>query len=336
MNFFRSPIVRGSALLILVLLIGVFGFYWIEENYSLFDSLYMTVITLSTVGYSEVGNLSEEGKVFTVLFILIGFITVAIALRFIVEYLISDWSLQALKQKKNMNMIKELNQHTIVCGFGRTGRQAVARLKRHRQPYVVIEQDEKLIESWKANVLFQRGSALTEACLHSSGIKKAKHLISALPDDTKNLFVVLTARKLNPALTIVSRVCEEVNQSKLKWAGADHIIMPDKIGGDYMAALLTVPDLIYFLGALNWWEKEAQPNIEEVSLNKIPSKFQQKSLAELALRKVTGCNVIGYRNEKGNLLVNPDSELILSAKGKLIILGSSTAIKKLNQMFQLD
>lgn len=336
MNFFRSPIVRGSALLILVLLIGVFGFYWIEENYSLFDSLYMTVITLSTVGYSEVGNLSEEGKVFTVLFILIGFITVAIALRFIVEYLISDLSLQALKQKKNMNMIKELNQHTIVCGFGRTGRQAVARLKRHRQPYVVIEQDEKLIESWKANVLFQRGSALTEACLHSSGIKKAKHLISALPDDAKNLFVVLTARKLNPALTIVSRVCEEVNQSKLKWAGADHIIMPDKIGGDYMAALLTVPDLIYFLGALNWWEKEAQPNIEEVSLNKIPSKFQQKSLAELALRKVTGCNVIGYRNEKGNLLVNPDSELILSAKGKLIILGSSTAIKKLNQMFQLD
>ncbi len=100
MHFFRSPIVRGSALLILVLLIGVFGFYWIEENYSLFDSLYMTVITLSTVGYSEVGNLSEEGKVFTVLFILIGFITVAIALRFIVEYLISDWSLQALKQKK--------------------------------------------------------------------------------------------------------------------------------------------------------------------------------------------------------------------------------------------
>ena len=336
MNFFRSPIVRGSALLILVLLIGVFGFYWIEENYSLFDSLYMTVITLSTVGYSEVGNLSEEGKVFTVLFILIGFITVAIALRFIVEYLISDWSLQALKQKKNMNMIKELNQHTIVSGFGRTGRQAVARLKRHRQPYVVIEQDEKLIESWKANVLFQQGSALTEACLHSSGIKKAKHLISALPDDAKNLFVVLTARKLNPALTIVSRVCEEVNQSKLKLAGADHIIMPDKIGGDYMAALLTVPDLIYFLGALNWWEKEAQPNIEEVSLNKIPSKFQQKSLAELALRKVTGCNVIGYRNEKGNLLVNPDSELILSAKGKLIILGSSTAIKKLNQMFQLD
>ena len=193
MHFFRSPIVRGSALLILVLLIGVFGFYWIEENYSLFDSLYMTVITLSTVGYCEVGNLSEEGKVFTVLFILIGFITVAIALRFIVEYLISDWSLQALKQKKNMNMIKELNQHTIVCGFGRTGRQAVARLKRHRQPYVVIEQDEKLIESWKANVLFQRGSALTEACLHSSGIKKAKHLISALPDDAKNLFVVLTA-----------------------------------------------------------------------------------------------------------------------------------------------
>lgn len=336
MFFFRSPIVRGSVLLILVLLIGVFGFYWIEENYSLFDSLYMTVITLSTVGYSEVGNLSREGKVFTVLFILIGFITVAIALRFIVEYLISDWNIKALKQKKKFSMIKKLNQHTIVCGYGRNGRQAVARLKRHSQPCIIIEQDEKLIEASAPKILFQQGNALSEACLLSAGIKKAKHLISALPEDAKNLFVVLTARKLNPSLTIVSRVCEEVNQSKLKWAGADHIIMPDKIGGDYMAALLTVPNLIYFLEALNWWEGDIQPNIEEVSLDKIPQKFHHKSLAELELRKYTGCNVIGYRDEQGDLLINPDSNLRLSARGKLIILGSTPSIKKLNQMFQLD
>lgn len=116
MIFFWSPLVRDSALLIFVLLIGVIGFYWVEDYYSLFDSLYMTVITLSTVGYSEVGNLSAEGKIFTVFFILFGFIVVAVALRFIVEYLINDLNFETLKQKKNFKMIKKLTAHTIVCG----------------------------------------------------------------------------------------------------------------------------------------------------------------------------------------------------------------------------
>ena len=335
MIFFRSPIVRGSALLIFVLLIGVIGFYWVEDYYSLFDSLYMTVITLSTVGYSEVGNLSAEGKIFTVFFILFGFIVVAVALRFIVEYLINDLNFETLKQKKNFKMIKKLTAHTIVCGYGRNGRQAVVRLKQHNQPYIVIDKDEKLITETRNEILFYKGNALSEACLICSGIKKAKHLISALPEDANNLFVVLTARKLNPNLTIVSRVNEELNQSKLKWAGADHIIMPDKIGGDYMAGLLTTPKMINFLGSFSYWKEEEQPLIEEVSLNKIPKEFQHKSLAELELRKYTGCNVIGYSDGIENTILNPEADLLLSEKGKLFILGSKTALKKLNQMFQL-
>lgn len=336
MPFFKSPLTRALSLLLFVLLFGVFGFYWIETNYSLFDALYMTVITLSTVGYGEVGNLSDQGRTFAILFILIGFLIVAIAIRFIVEYLISGWSINALKQKKNTEMINALEGHTIVCGYGRNGRQAVTRLKRHQQAYVVIEQNEQLITDNEKEVLFLKGDALKDDILLAAGIKRAKNLISALPDDADNLFVVLSARQLKPEIDIVSRVSEENNQSKLALAGANHLIMPDKIGGDYMAALLTVPDLIHFLGNLDWWKDEISPNVEEVDLSKVPETYHNKTLAEMDLRKRTGCNVIGYRDENGKQFINPDASLSLSIQGKLIVLGSGESIKKLNQMFQLD
>lgn len=336
MPFFKSPLTRALSLLLFVLLFGVFGFYWIETNYSLFDALYMTVITLSTVGYGEVGNLSDQGRTFAILFILIGFLIVAIAIRFIVEYLISVWSINALKQKKNTEMINALEGHTIVCGYGRNGRQAVTRLKRHQQAYVVIEQNEQLITDNEKEILFLKGDALKDDILLAAGIKRAKNLISALPDDADNLFVVLSARQLKPEIDIVSRVSEENNQSKLALAGANHVIMPDKIGGDYMAALLTVPDLIHFLGNLDWWKDEISPNVEEVDLSKVPETYHNKTLAEMDLRKRTGCNVIGYRDENGKQFINPDASLSLSIQGKLIVLGSGESIKKLNQMFQLD
>lgn len=336
MPFFKSPLTRALSLLLFVLLFGVFGFYWIETNYSLFDALYMTVITLSTVGYGEVGNLSDQGRTFAILFILIGFLIVAIAIRFIVEYLISGWSINALKQKKNTEMINALEGHTIVCGYGRNGRQAVTRLKRHQQAYVVIEQNEQLITDNEKEILFLKGDALKDDILLAAGIKRAKNLISALPDDADNLFVVLSARQLKPEIDIVSRVSEENNQSKLALAGANHVIMPDKIGGDYMAALLTVPDLIHFLGNLDWWKDEISPNVEEVDLSKVPETYHNKTLAEMDLRKRTGCNVIGYRDENGRQFINPDASLSLSTQGKLIVLGSGESIKKLNQMFQLD
>ena len=336
MPFFKSPLTRALSLLLFVLLFGVFGFYWIETNYSLFDALYMTVITLSTVGYGEVGNLSDQGRTFAILFILIGFLIVAIAIRFIVEYLISGWSINALKQKKNTEMINALEGHTIVCGYGRNGRQAVTRLKRHQQAYVVIEQNEQLITDNEKEILFLKGDALKDDILLAAGIKRAKNLISALPDDADNLFVVLSARQLKPEIDIVSRVSEENNQSKLALAGANHVIMPDKIGGDYMAALLTVPDLIHFLGNLDWWKDEISPNVEEVDLSKVPETYHNKTLAEMDLRKRTGCNVIGYRDENGKQFINLDASLSLSTQGKLIVLGSGESIKKLNQMFQLD
>ena len=177
MPFLKSPLTRAIFLLFLVLLFGVTGFFWIESGYTLFDAIYMTVITLSTVGYGEVGALSDQGRIFAIIFILIGFLTVALAMRFIVEYLVSGWSFSVIKQKKNRDMINTLKDHTIVCGFGRNGRQAVVRLKRHQQSYVVIEQHEAVIEENEHEVLFLKGNALTDEVLEAAGIKRAKNLI---------------------------------------------------------------------------------------------------------------------------------------------------------------
>jgi len=243
---------------------------------------------------------------------------------------------ELLETKKNKIMTKNLIGHTLVCGFGRNGRQAVKRLQQHKEQYIVIEQDEKLIKAHEKEILFYKGTALSDEVLLAAGIQRAKNLICSLPDDADNLFVVLSARKLQPDIVIVSRVSEERNQSKLALAGANHVIMPDKIGGDYMAALLTVPDLIHFLGTLDWWQEDTSPNVEELKLSLIPKNYQQKSLAQMGLRKHTGCNIIGYRDGNGKQYINPDANLVLDVEGKLIVLGTQEAIKKLNKMFHLD
>ena len=208
MHFFRSPLTRAFTLLLFVLLFGTLGFYFIETDYSLFDALYLSVITLSTVGYGEVRELSTSGRSFAIFFILLGFMIVAIAFRFIVEHLALGWSVKSWKQKKNRGMINELNEHTIVCGFGRNGRQAVKRLKKHQQPFVVVETNEELIAENEKDLLFYKGSALSDEVLEAVGIKRAKNLICALPDDADNLFVVLSARQLKKDIVIVSRVSE--------------------------------------------------------------------------------------------------------------------------------
>lgn len=332
----KSPLFRSFLLLFITVAIGVLGFYWVEPTYSLFDALYMTVITLSTVGYSEVGELTTRGRTFAIVFIIMGIVVFAISIRLIGEYLLSEWNENKWKQKKNRNKMDKLQEHTIVCGFGRNGRQAVDRLKRHDYPYVVIEQDKQLIAAHENEIFFYEGDVLSDESLKAVHIDRAKYLICALPDDADNLFVVLSARQLNPNLVIVSRVSEEVNQSKLALAGADHVIMPHKIGGDYMAALLTVPNLIHFLGKLDWWGDETSPNVEEIRLRDLPQRYHNNNLSEMPFFKTAACNVIGYRDEKGKQVINPDASLSLSIQGTLIVLGTTDALKKLNSIFKRD
>lgn len=332
-KLFRSRIYLAFFLMWAVLLIGVLGYRFISD-YSWVDALYMTIITVTTVGFSEVRPMGPEGKVFTVLLIVVSVFVFGFAISIITEYILSRNSLQTLKKKKVQNMINNLSDHVVVCGFGRNGMQAVERLKAYRRNFVVIERDKELIEKYDGDILFIEGDANDDDVLMSAGVERAKYLIATLPEDATNLFVVLSARQMNKHMTIISRASLVTSQKKLLLAGADKVIMPDKIGGDHMASLVVMPDLITFMDKLSL-EGEHTTNLEEIEIDDFIGQVDCSSLRDLDLRRKTGCTIIGYIDPNGNYIINPEADLELKPKGKVIVLGRPEQINKLNQMFKL-
>jgi len=332
-QLFRSKIYVALLLVIVVLLFGILGYRFISD-YSWIDALYMTIITVTTVGFSEVRPMGPEGKIFTVLLILTSVFTVGFAISVITEYILSRNSLQILKKKRVKKTIDSLSDHVVVCGFGRNGMQASERLKAYKKPFVIIEREKEVIERYDDEVLFIEGDANDDEVLLSAGIDRAQFLLTALPDDAANLFVVLSARQLNKNLFIISRASLVNSQKKLLLAGADKVIMPDKIGGDHMASLVVMPDLITFMDKLSM-EGEHTTNLEEVAIEDFADQVECNSLRDLDLRRKTGCTIIGYIAPDGEYIINPEADLKLQPKSKVIVLGRPEQIKKLNEMFHI-
>tara|TARA_R110002051_G_scaffold55112_2_gene102908 strand:- start:3876 stop:4883 length:1008 start_codon:yes stop_codon:yes gene_type:complete len=334
MHLFRSKIYLAITLMLIVLLFGVFG-YRIIADYSWVDAFYMTIITVTTVGFSEVRPMGPEGRIFTTILIITSVFIFGFAISVITEYLISRNSLESLKKKKMKNIIESLNQHVVVCGFGRNGMQAAEKLKAYKRPYVVIEKDKEIIERYEDEILFVEGDANDDDVLLEAGIKNAQYLIATLPDDAANLFVVLSARQLKKELFIISRASLVNSQKKLFLAGANKVIMPDKIGGDHMASLVVMPDLITFMDKLST-EGENTTNLEEVAIEDFSNQIECNSLRDLDLRRKTGCTIIGYISPDGNYIINPEADMMLQPKSKVIVLGRPEQIKKLNEMFNIE
>ncbi|MCM4173165.1 potassium channel protein [Arenibacter sp. TNZ] len=333
-RLFRSRMYLAMALLVMVLLFGVLGYRFLSD-YTWIDAFYMTIITVTTVGFSEVRPLDAEAKIFTVILIITSVFIFAFAISVITEYVLSRNSLQLLKKKKVKNKISSISNHVIICGFGRNGNQAAERLKAYNKPFVVIERNKEVIEKFEEEILFIEGDANEDETLVEAGIDRAQYLITAMPDDAANLFVVLSARQLNKNLFIISRASQLTSQKKLRLAGADKVIMPDKIGGDHMASLVVMPDLITFMDKLST-EGEHTTNLEEVTIETFMAKVENHSLRDLDLRNKTGCTIIGYIEPNGNYIINPEADLKLQPQGKVIVLGRPEQIKKLNDMFHID
>jgi len=333
-RLFRSRMYLALTLLVMVLLFGVMGYRFLSD-YTWIDAFYMTIITVTTVGFSEVRPLDAEAKIFTVILIVTSVFIFAFAISVITEYVLSRNSLQLLKKKRVKNKISSVSNHVIICGFGRNGNQAAERLKAYKKPFVVIERNKEVIEKFEDEILFVEGDANEDEALIEAGIDRAQYLITAMPDDAANLFVVLSARQLNKNLFIISRASQFTSQKKLRLAGADKVIMPDKIGGDHMASLVVMPDLITFMDKLST-EGEHTTNLEEVTIETFMAKVDNHSLRDLDLRKKTGCTIIGYIEPNGNYIINPEADLKLQPQGKVIVLGRPEQIKKLNDMFHID
>ena len=230
-----------------------------------------------------------------------------------------------------MKEADKLHGHVIICGYGRNGQQACHTLKIHNVPFVVIERDEERMERIAADnhdLIFFTGDATEDWVLRKAGIDKARALITALPDDADNVFIVLTARSINNNIRIISRASKQSSIQKLKKAGADNVIMPDRIGGIHMATLVSKPDVVEFIDFLSSEDGETI-HIESVDYSHLPEAIQDKSLTDVMNWKKTGVNCIGIKNKDGKFLINPPENTVIEKGMKVIVLGTRMQI---NQM----
>ena len=325
---FYAPLV----ILLTLWLVGTIG-YVLIDNYSWFDAFYMTIITVATVGYQEVHPLSVEGKLFTAFLIITSFGTFAYAVSSITKFVIDGEFNEFFKNRKLNATIDKISDHVIICGYGRNGRQAAQVLKKHHTRFVVIENSDKVTSSFnhKFSDLVITGDSTQDEVLIKAGILRAKAIITTLPVDADNLFIVLSARNLNKNLTIISRASEDNSDTKLKIAGANNVIMPDKVGGAHMASLVMKPDVMEFIDHIT---AEGGDNIslEEISFERIPDELKNKTLKDLKIRNRSGANIIGYKTATGEYIINPSADTRIIAESKLFVLGTSEQIASLKQI----
>ncbi|RKE98087.1 potassium channel family protein [Ichthyenterobacterium magnum] len=334
-RLFRSKMYVAILMLLILLMVGVLGFKFLS-HYTWIDAIYMTVITITTVGFGEVQPLDNFSKIFTVFLILASVVIVGYAIKVITEYILSKNNIEELKQKKMQKKIDALKNHIIICGYGRNGKQAAKKLLAYKKSFVVIEKDKEIIDKFQSELVsFVLGNANEDETLLLAGVDRAETLISALPSDADNLFVVLSARQINKTMSIISRASQETSYNKLKLAGANNVILPDRIGGDHMASLVVVPDLIEFIDNLSI-VGETNINIEEIAVEQLYNTKEVKTIRDLDLRKKTGCTVIGYKDGQGDYVVNPEANIKLVANSKIIVLGRPEQIHKLNSVYNIS
>ncbi len=223
--------------------------------------------------------------------------------------------------------IIKLENHVIVCGYGRNGYQACVELKEHGEKFIILEKRDHVITRIleEPSLLYVQGDASSEEVLDVAQIRKAKALITALPNDADNIFVVLTAREMNPKLKIISRASDFRSDLKLRHAGATNVIMPDRIGGQRMAKLVTQPDVVEFVEYI-LLQKSKEVKLTEIECNLISEENSTKTIQELNLRKKTGANLMGLKTPEGTYIFNPSPQIKISREDKLFVLGTDEQV----------
>ena len=319
--------------LVLTVAVGTAGYMYLNEAYSVIDALYMTVITISTVGFKEVHPLSDLGKLFTVFLIFISFGIFGYMASAVTRFILDGVFRRNLKDYRIVRNIEKLSGHVIVCGFGRNGKQASLELMEHGENVVVVDFEESSIDKIRTytDLLFVQGDATQEEVLEKANISQAKALITAIPNDAENVYVVLTAREMNPGLKIISRSSNSQSDNKLKRAGADNVIMPDRLGGQQMAKLVAQPDVVEFLDNI-LLQSTKGVKLEEVSCQGLARCFIGKSIKELNVRNRSGANIIGLKDENGGYVYNPSPELVLENNYHLFVLGNKEQVSNLKEL----
>lgn len=326
-----THVVIAASLIIAALVVGVLGFMSIE-GYSLSDAVYMTVITVSTVGFGEIRPLSPLGRAFTSLLIFANLGTVAYSITVLSNYFFNGEYRDQIRTLRFHRTLQRMENHVIICGAGRVGEKAIEELLEHHHKVVIIENDAEKANRLKAEgCMVIQGDATRDEHLIAAGIARARALLTTLPDDAQNLYVVLAAREQHPDLLIISRASDRNAVKKLRVAGARNVIMPDRVGGAHMATLVAIPDVMEFMDHIRIQGADAV-NLEEVPVGGLPERIKVPTLGELDARNRIGVNVIGLKRATGEYVINPGPETPLDDACKLFVLGNVDQINKLNRI----
>ncbi len=317
-------------LIALVLLMGTVGFTVIDD-YPVFDAFYMTLITVSTVGYAEIHPLSHAGRVFNSFLIFFGVITMFIAIGAMTQSIIALELGEYFGKRRNRRMIEKLEKHFIVCGYGRVGRSAAQELKRAGVPFVVVDRESERTErAIQAGMLAVTADSTHDETLRTVGVERARGLISALATDADNLFVILSAKNLNPKLFVATRAAEEEAEQKLRQAGADALYAPYTTAGYRLAQAVLRPHVFQFFDVATKG-MGFDVDIEQVRVPEV-SGFASRSLEQTRIRRDIGVIVLGIRKADGTMLFNPAAETVICAGDYLIVMGEPSNLRTLENM----
>ena len=308
---------------------GTVGFHLIER-WTLADSLYVTVQTLTTVGYGDIPPHTATGRAFAVVVMLIGVAGVALFVSTIVQSVVQSELISTFGQRRLSKKMSKLRDHYIICGSGRVGSHLVRDLQSANESFVVIENDQQRAAEFSqrgVNVIV--GDATLEESLRDVGVEHARGLAACLPNDADNVYVVLTARDLNPNLRIVARAAEEQAEAKLLRAGANHVVAPTIIGGHRMAVALTKPAVSEFMDSIT--ASELGLGFEQVEVDAASSLVGQ-ALRSTPIRSELDVVIVSIRRQSGEIFFNPAGDATIESGDILIAIGRADSLSGLNQL----
>jgi voltage-gated potassium channel len=327
----RRRLLRIAVAILLTIAVGTAGFTLVE-HWTLFDSFYMTLITITTVGYQEVHPLSHAGRIFNSFLIFFGVSVMFFAIGGMTQIIIELELYQYFGKRRIRTMIENLSKHYIVCGYGRVGRGAAAALRNAGASFVVIDRDEDKVErAIHEGMLAVLADANSDDTLRDVGIMRATGLIATLATDADNLFLVISARTLNPELKISARVAEMTSEDKFRRAGAEFVFAPYDMTGNRMAEALIRPHVYQFI---DFTTRPSGIGLD-VSLEQltVPGSCDLvgQSLRDLQVRRDLGVIVLAIRKPDGNMLFNPPADAEIAGGDCLIVLGEQDSLRRLGR-----
>lgn len=327
----RQELIGGAVALASVFLIGTCWYRFVEQ-WSWSDAAYMTMSTLSTVGFGEINPLGERGRLFTITLILMGLMTIGYIVNRFTEALIQGYFQEGLRRRQEMRSIDTLTNHYIVCGFGRTGRQVAIEFQAESIPFLIIDSDLDQIDKAKSlGYLVIQGDATLDESLLAAKIDKAACIVAALTSDAENLYTVLSAKTLNPNIRAIARASTEEAVQKLQRAGADGVVSPYITGGRRLAAAALRPQVMDFVdGILTGTDRSFY--MEEILIELDLCPYVGQTLSEARLRSQSGALILAIRRADGTLIGGPTGDTILYAGDLLICMGTAEQLRQLNQL----